>query len=84
MEVMIHPQVQRYLDDSGAKERFIKHLEKLVDDPYNSRSRVDIKKLKGKKHDMYRLRVGDHRFEYFVDEGKVWIDNAFTRGRGYE
>ena len=84
MEVMIHPQVQRYLDDSGAKERFIKHLEKLVDDPNNSRSGVDIKKLKGKKHDMYRLRVGDHRFEYFVDEGKVWIDNAFTRGRGYE
>ena len=84
MEVMIHPQVQRYLDDSGAKERFIKHLEKLVDDPYNSRSGVDIKKLKGKKHDMYRLRVGDHRFEYFVDEGKIWIDNVFKRGRGYE
>ena len=32
---------------------------------------------------MYRLRVGDHRFEYFVDEGKVWIDNAFKRERGY-
>ena len=81
---MIHPWVQKYLDDSGAKERLQNHLEKLVDDPYNSRSGVDIRKLKGKKHDMYRLRVGDHRFEYFVDEGKVWIDNAFKRGRGYE
>ncbi|NMG83488.1 MAG: type II toxin-antitoxin system RelE/ParE family toxin [Methanosarcinales archaeon] len=81
---MMHPRVQKYLNDSGAKERFIKHLEKLADDPYSSRSGVDIRKLKGKKHDMYRLRVGDDRFEYFVDEGKVWIDDAFKRGEGYE
>jgi len=38
MEVMMHPRVQKYLNDSGTKERFIKHLEKLADDPYNSRS----------------------------------------------
>ena len=81
---MIHPRVQKYLDDSGTKERFKTRLEKLADDPYNSRSGVDIRKLKGKKHDMYRLRVGEHRFEYFVDDGKVWIDNAFKRGKGYE
>ncbi len=74
----------KYLNISVEKERLKKHLEKLADDPYNSRGGVDIKKLKGKKHDMYRMRVGDHRFEYFVDEGKVWIDNAFRRGRGYE
>ena len=84
MQVMMHPRVQKYLEDSGAKDRIIKHLEKLADDPYNSRSGVDIRKLKGKKHDMYRLRVGEHRFEYFVDDGKIWIDNAFRRGKGYE
>ena len=80
---MIHPRVQKYINESGEKERLIKHLQRLADDPYNSRSGVEIKKLKGKKHDMYRLRVGDHRFEYFVDERKVWIDNAFKRGRDY-
>ena len=74
MEIMIPPRVQKYLNESGEKERLIKHLKRLVDDPYNSRSGVDIKKLRGKKHDMYRLRVGDHRFEYFVEEEKVWID----------
>jgi mRNA-degrading endonuclease RelE of RelBE toxin-antitoxin system len=55
----------------------------LVNDPYNSRSGVDIKRLQGRKHDMYRLRVGPHRFEYFVEEGKIWIDEGFTRGKGY-
>ncbi|MEA2054315.1 MAG: type II toxin-antitoxin system RelE/ParE family toxin [Candidatus Thermoplasmatota archaeon] len=83
MEIFIHPRVKKYLDESGEKERLIKHLKKLADDPYNKRSGADVKRLKGKKHDMYRLRVGDYRFEYFIDEEKVWIDNAFKRGGGY-
>ena len=83
MEIMIHPRVQKYLNESGEKERLITHLGKLADNPYDPRSGVEIKKLRGKKHDMYRLRVGDHRFEYFIDEGKVWVDNAFRRGREY-
>jgi len=84
MEIFIHPRVKKYIDESGEKERIIKHLKKLAKDPYNKRSGADIRVLKGKKHDMYRLRVGEHRFEYFIDEGKVWVDNAFKRGRGYK
>ena len=83
MEVVLHPRVRKYIDESGEKERIIKHLKLLIDDPYNSRSRADIKRLKGKKHDMYRLRVGSYRFEYFIEDGKIWIDEAFKRGRGY-
>ena len=83
MEIMIHPRVKKYINESGEKRRLIAHLKKLTDDSYHSGSIGDIKKLKGRKHDMYRLRVGDYRFEYFVDDGKVWIDNAFKRGRGY-
>jgi len=84
MEVVIHPRVKKYLEnDTDEKERLVKHLKKLADDPYTSRSGVDIKKLKGKTHDMYRLRVGEHRFEYFIEEGKIWVDEAFRRGRGY-
>ena len=80
---MIHPKVKKYILESGEKERLIRHLKKLAEDPYHPRSEVDIKKLQGKKHDLYRLRVHDHRFEYFVDEEKIWIDNAFRRGRKY-
>lgn len=80
MEVFIHPRVKKYLDESGEKEGLIKHLKKLTDNSYNKRSGADVRRLKGKKHDMHRVRVGDYRFEYFIDEGKVWIDNAFKRG----
>ncbi len=83
MEVVLHPRVLKYIIESGEKERIVERLRELANDPYDSRSGVDIRKLKGKKHDMYRLRVGVHRFEYFVEDGKVWIDEAFRRGRGY-
>ena len=48
-------------------------------DPFTSRSR-GTKKLKGKKKTMY-LRVGDFRFEYFVEENTVYVVEAFRRER---
>lgn len=83
MEVRVHPLVKRYLDDSGEKERIKEGLRKLGEDPFTSRSGVDIKRLKGKSHDLYRLRVGEHRFERFVEDGVVWVQRAFRRGKGY-
>ncbi len=83
MEIMIHPRVKKFITESREKERIIKHLKKLSKNPYIARTDIDIKKLKGKKHDLYRLRIGDFRFEYFIDEEKVWIDNAFKREKGY-
>ena len=80
---MIHPRVKRYILESKEKDWLKSQIKKLAEDPYHKRAEVDIKKLKGKKHDMYRLRVGNHRFEYFVDEEKIWIDQAFKRERGY-
>ncbi len=102
MDIVVHPRVQKYIEKSGEKERFVQSLKLLSADPYNSRSGVDIKnavqsepiplifhlsqemkKLKGKRHDMYRLRVGPHRFEYIVEDEKIWVDDAFYRERGY-
>lgn len=65
------------------RKRLKEHLAKLIEDPYKPRSGVDIKKLKGKYHYLYRLRVGDHRFEYFVEEDIIWIEKAFKREKGY-
>ncbi|MFB6209709.1 MAG: type II toxin-antitoxin system RelE/ParE family toxin [Candidatus Nanohaloarchaea archaeon] len=83
MEVRLHPDVRQYLDELQASdtERCEESLEKLGEDTYRSGPRCDIKKLKGKDREMYRLRVGDHRFEYFIDDDKVWIVEAFRRGR---
>lgn len=85
MEVRLHPDVKSYLDDleDSDQDRCEDSLKEVGDEPFRSRPKCDIKKLKGRDKTMYRLRVGDHRFEYFVEEDKVWIVEAFRRGRGY-
>ncbi|PTD93706.1 type II toxin-antitoxin system RelE/ParE family toxin [archaeon SCG-AAA382B04] len=83
MEVRIHPRVVDYIEEVGEKERIKEKLENLKENPYKSRSGADIKKLKSKENEMYRLRIRPHRFEYLVEEGVVWVENAFRRGRGY-
>jgi mRNA-degrading endonuclease RelE of RelBE toxin-antitoxin system len=83
MKVQVHPSVKKYLDESGEKDRLKKGLQRLEEDPFASRSGLDIKKLKGKTHNVYRLRIGEHRFEYFVEDETVWVQNAFRRERGY-
>jgi len=49
MEIMIHPRVKKFISESGEKEKIIKHLKNLADNPYHSKSKVDIKKIEGKK-----------------------------------
>ena len=68
MDIRVHPRVKKYLDESGEKDRLKQGLAGLGEDPFTSRSGLDIKKLKGKTHDVYRLRIGEHRFEYFVED----------------
>ena len=67
-KIRIHPRVKKYLDTCSDKSKIIEHLKSLSKDPFNSRAGVDIKKLKGKKHELFRIRVGQYRFEYFVEE----------------
>lgn len=85
MEIRLHPDVRDYLDElqDSDTERCEDSLKKLGEDPYRNRPKCDIKKLKGKDKEMYRLRVGDHRFEYFIEDDKIWVVEAFRRGRGY-
>lgn len=52
MEIMIHPRVKKFIMECCEKERIIKHLRKLSKDPYIAKANIDIKKLKGKKHDL--------------------------------
>ena len=83
MDIKVHPRVRTYIIESGEKETLVAHLRLLQNDPYHKRAEVDIKKLKGKKHTLYRLRVGIHRFEYFIEEETIWVDRAFKREQGY-
>ncbi|AKG91937.1 Cytotoxic translational repressor of toxin-antitoxin stability system [Geoglobus ahangari] len=83
--VSLHPDVVKFLDRLAEpdRKRCVDVLKKLKEDPFTPRSGVDIKKLKGEKRVMYRLRIGDYRFEYFVEGNSVYVVEAFKRSRGY-
>ena len=77
--IIIKKPAKKFIDKlpKNEKQRIVKAIEKLPEGE-------DIKKLKG--HDnIYRLRVGDYRILYTVDNGEfvVIIINAGNRGQIY-
>lgn len=77
--IIIKKPAKKFIDKlpKNEKLRIIKAIEKLPEGE-------DIKKLKG--HDnIYRLRVGDYRILYSVDNGEfiVIVINAGNRGQIY-
>ena len=83
--VLLHPDVIKYLDSLEDRERkkCYETLKHLGENPYTSRPGCDIKKLMGKRKTVYRLRIGDHRFIYIIKNDKIFVEDAFRRGRGY-
>ena len=86
-EVRLHPNVAKFLDelDERVKNRINATLRQLEHDPFRSRPGVDVKRLKGTKgrQDFFRVRIGDYRAVYAVDEKVVWVTEIFHRGKGY-
>ncbi len=86
-EIRLHPSAVKFLDelDERVKNHIKATLRQLENDPLRSRPRVDIKRLKGTKsrQNFFRLRVGDYRVVYAVDEKVVWVTEIFHRGKGY-
>jgi mRNA interferase RelE/StbE len=70
---------QRFLDkqDKSQRIRLYKAIYRLPDG-------TDIKKIKG--HNLYRLRVGDYRILYNVDDviKVITIENVDNRGNVYK
>jgi mRNA interferase RelE/StbE len=70
---------QKFLDkqDKAQRLRIYKAICKLPDG-------TDIKKIKG--HNLYRLRVGDYRILYSIDEviKVITIENVDNRGDVYK
>jgi len=78
------PKAEKYLVelDQGTYEQIEEHVEELKKNPYQRRPLADIKKLGGfKSPAMYRMRIGQQRLEYFVDESEkaIYITKAFPR-----
>jgi len=83
-EIVILRKAEKYLVklDQENYDLIEEAVAELRRSPYQKRPRVDIRKLAGFKSPfMYRLRIGKHRLEYFVDEYQktIYVIDAFHR-----
>jgi len=86
--VKLHRTVAKSLErlEPKLRERIKSALRKLGDDPYQPRAGVDIIRLIGTKgrQDLYRLRVGDYRAIYAIENKVIYVTDLFHRGKGYD
>lgn len=87
-EIKLHREAVKFLKelDGKTQERIKNSIRELIKNPFENRAKADIKKLKGTKgrKDAFRLRIGDFRVVYDVEENVVWITNIFRREGGYK
>jgi mRNA interferase RelE/StbE len=83
--VLVSQTARRQLDDLPPKERrrLVKALAELGEDPLRPRPGCDIRKLEATEPAKDRLRVGDWRAVYLVENEDVRVIEVFRRGRGY-
>jgi mRNA interferase RelE/StbE len=83
-KIAISPRAQKYVKslDKDDARAIKKHINELRQDPYTPRPQCDIIKEKGKRPPLYRLRVGSHRVEYFIEEDTIFISRVFHRSGG--
>jgi len=60
-----------------------KSLQELQNDPYSSRSNCDIKSLTDTHPKKYRLRVGNYRVIYIIENKDIKVIDLIKRGIGY-
>ena len=86
-EIKLHREVAKTLAAMNAKtrSRIIRALRVLQNDPFQRRSGADIVRLKGTRgrQDLFRLRIGDYRAIYAVEDNVVYVTDLFHRGEGY-
>ena len=84
-EVLLSETARRQLRDLpvDVADRIKGVLMELAKDLYCPRPKVDIKRLKVPKRDYFRVRIGDHRAIYVVEEGRVLVSKVLPRSKAY-
>lgn len=86
-EVRLHREVVKTLSRMSPelRSRIIRDLRLLHTNPFQARSSADIVRLKGTggRQDLFRLRIGDYRAIYAVEDNVVYVTDLFHRERGY-
>ena len=87
-EIKLHPDAVKFLAglEPETKERLKLGIKNLKIDPFKSRPHSDIKKLKGtkKRGELYRLRIGNYRVIYAVEESTIYVLEIIPREKGYD
>jgi mRNA-degrading endonuclease RelE of RelBE toxin-antitoxin system len=84
--VMLSPDAKKCLDrlDRKRTRNIMKHLKELEEEPFRPRTGCDIDIVEGRdRPPLYRLRIGNLRAMYFVDEQAhmVYVTDLFMKTR---
>ena len=84
-KVLVSKTFQKIYEDLPEKtqDRIKKHIQNLEDDPITPRSQCDIKVLHDTEPKKHRLRVGDYRIIYLIEDKQVKILDLLKREGGY-
>ena len=85
-EVLLSETARRQLGSLEPKmrRRVKASLAKLKEDPFRSRSKVDIKKLRGPNREYFRIRIGNYRAIYVIERKKVKVAKILPRNKAYD
>ncbi len=85
MDVFLHESAEKFLNglDKDIQKNIKVSIKRLAEEPYSKQ--FDTKKLRGLKvkPDLFRLRVGEYRIIYFIQDDKIWITEIMKREKGY-
>lgn len=71
--------------NKNIKKRVMAKANELKIDPYTKRPKADIKLISSREEGVYRIKIGDFRMVYDINEDDkiVSITMIFHRGKGY-
>jgi mRNA-degrading endonuclease RelE of RelBE toxin-antitoxin system len=83
--VLVSDTFQKQFNDlqKDLQRRIKSALKELEKNPFKPRPGLDIKPLIGTEPQKHRLRVGDYRIIYLIEDTIVKVLEVFRRGRGY-
>lgn len=84
-KVKISRKAVKQLENTEHPEKIKDKLKKLKKEPWKTRAKLDVKKLKTTRNTkLYRLRVGEYRVIYAVQNDEVKVTEIIHRSKGYK
>ena len=84
-KIIYKKQVIKFIKKRSKKEKYkiLEKLKLLRKNPYPNNMNLDIKKLQAKSG--FRLRIGDYRFLYDIEDDNliIYMEDANNRGNIY-